>query len=70
MLMPDHVHLFVRCKPSQAIVRQFKGYSSYRIRQAYPKYRMKYKHFWAPGYYVETIGHISEETIKKYIDNQ
>jgi putative transposase len=27
-------------------------------------------HMWNPSTYIETIGHISEETVKKYIQNQ
>ena len=28
------------------------------------------KAFWARGYYVETIGNITEDAVKKYIDEQ
>ena len=39
-----------------------------------PKYRRKmiynqYRHFWAEGYYVSTVG-LNESTIKKYIQDQ
>ena len=39
-----------------------------------PKYRRKiiynqYRHFWAEGYYVSTVG-LNESTIKKYIQVQ
>ncbi len=27
-------------------------------------------HLWNPSYYAGTVGHISEETIKKYIESQ
>jgi len=27
-------------------------------------------HLWNPSTYVETIGHISEDTIKRYIEDQ
>ena len=37
----------------------------------HPEYRDKYvRHFWARGYYAETIGQVNEETIKKYIEEQ
>lgn len=36
-----------------------------------PEYRNRYRcHFWARGYYCETVGNVNEETIKKYIDEQ
>jgi putative transposase len=71
-VMEDHIHLFIKAKPTHKIsevVRFLKGYSSYKVREYYPKYR-KYKSFWSSSYYCETIGHISERTIKKYIDDQ
>lgn len=71
-LMPDHVHLFVKCTPQHniaIIVKHLKGYSSFMVRKTYPKYKV-YKHFWGPSYYCESVGHISEETVKKYIEDQ
>ena len=69
--MPDHVHLFIRMKPTQCvsnIIKQLKGYSSYYTRK---KLNLKkYKAFWSHGYFCESIGQISESIILKYIDNQ
>ena len=70
--MPDHVHLFVKCSPNIKIsdlVKQLKGYSSYMLRRSY-KLENEIFHFLSPSYYCETIGHISEQTIKKYIEDQ
>lgn len=56
-IMPDHVHLFIRCKPTQCIsdiVGQLKGYSSFKLREAYPKYR-KYKHLWAQDIFAKVL---------------
>ena len=37
----------------------------------YPEYRSKWdQKFWATGYYVTTVGEITEEAIKKYIEEQ
>lgn len=72
-ILPDHIHMFIKCTPKHTIskvIGELKGYSSYTIRRLYPKYTSKYKNFWSPSYYCETVGHISEEIIKKYIDNQ
>ena len=71
-IMPDHIHIFIKSNPNITIgmiVKELKGYISYMIRREIPKLK-KYKAFWAKGYFVETIGFISEETVKKYIDNQ
>ena len=37
----------------------------------HPEKREKYnRHFWARGYYCETVGNVNEETIKRYIGEQ
>lgn len=72
-IMPDHVHLFVKSKPTYAIhfvVNQLKGYSSAKLRKENPKLRSRLPTLWTRSYFVEAVGHISEETVKKYIDNQ
>lgn len=71
-IMPDHVHIFLKCSPQHNvsnIVKHLKGYTAFKLREQYPYYR-KYKSFWSPSYYCESIGHISEHTIKRYIEDQ
>jgi putative transposase len=71
-IMPDHVHLFIKCTPQHTVskvIQYLKGYFSYKLRSEYKKYR-KYKALWSRSYYCESIGHISENTIKKYIEDQ
>ena len=70
--MPDHIHLFIKCTPKHTvsnIVKYLKGYSSFMLRKKYIRYR-KYKALWTRSYYCESIGHISEKTIKKYMEDQ
>lgn len=43
---------------------------SYKLRSEYPKYRTQYKSLWTPSYYCESVGHISEQIVKKYIEDQ
>lgn len=72
-VMPDHVHLFIKASPSDSvahIVGQFKGYTSKVLREEFALLRSRLPTLWTRSYYVETIGHISEETIRKYIDDQ
>jgi putative transposase len=72
-IMPDHVHLFVKCEPNdspQWIVSQFKGNSSRILRMEFPWLKSKLPTLWTRSYYCESIGHISEATIKKYIEEQ
>lgn len=70
-ILPDHLHMFIRIKPTQCIsiiINQLKGYSSYYTRKKLNLY--KYKALWAHGYFCESIGQISESIIIKYIENQ
>lgn len=72
-VMPDHVHLFVKSSPIHAphyIVQQFKGYTSRRLRQEFKSLRSRLPTLWTRSYYVESVGHISEEIVKKYIEDQ
>lgn len=41
------------------------------IYDRHPELQSKWnKAFWARGYYVETIGNITEDAVKKYINEQ
>jgi putative transposase len=72
-IMPDHVHLFVKSDPTSAphwIVQQFKGYTSSMLRSKFKFLTTKLPTMWSRSYYCESVGHISEATIKKYIEEQ
>jgi putative transposase len=72
-IMPDHVHLFVKTKPNISphwIVQHLKGYSSYILRKEFPELKSRLPSLWTRSFYCESIGHISEKTVKKYIDDQ
>ena len=71
-IMPDHIHLFIKCltnKPLSKIVQHLKGYSSYIIRKKY-SYLKKFKSFYSPSYFIESIGNMNKQVIQKYIRNQ
>ncbi|WP_299460075.1 IS200/IS605 family transposase [uncultured Microscilla sp.] len=72
-IMTDHVHLFIKAKPVDAphfIIGQLKGYTSRHLRQEFPQLKSRLPTLWTRSYYIESVGHISEKTIKKYIENQ
>ena len=74
-IMSDHVHLFVSAKPKYSpgyIYKMLKGISGRRLFIKYPDLKKKlYKgHLWNSSTYIETVGHISEEAIEKYILDQ
>lgn len=73
-MCPDYMHLCVSIPPKLS-VSQFMGYlkgkSALMIYDKHLELGSKYnKSFWARGYYVATIGNITEEAIKKYIQEQ
>ena len=72
-VMPDHVHLFIKSTPSDSvshIVSQLKGYTANMLRKEFRILRSRLPTLWTRSFYCESVGHISESTIVKYIENQ
>ena len=71
--MPDHVHLFIRASPVDSphhILQQLKGFTSRMLRKEFPHLKSRLPTLWTRSYYIESVGCISEDTIKRYIENQ
>ena len=70
----DHVHLSVSIPPKMSIssfMGYLKGKSTLMLYDRHPKLQSKWdKAFWARGYYVATIGNVTEDVVKKYIEEQ
>lgn len=74
----DHVHILVSAPPKLAplmIVRRLKQESGFRIWEHHAQelrriYWGGRKIFWTKGYFVSSVGNVSQETIRKYIENQ
>jgi len=70
----DHVHISVEMPPKLSIsdfMGYLKGKSALMIYDKHPEQKSKRnKSFWARGYYVATVGTITEEVIKAYIREQ
>jgi len=71
----DHVHVFVSAHPKIApsyIAKMLKGISGRKLFLQYPELTAKLwkGHLWNPSYYLETIGSVSEEAVKTYIERQ
>lgn len=72
-IMPDHVHMFIEFDPRlmlHKVVKQFKGKSSHILREEFPFLKSSMPSLWTRSYFSCSVGHISEDTIKKYIENQ
>ena len=70
----DHVHMYASIPPKMSISKvmaRLKGKSALMLFDRHPEYRDRFgRHFWARGYYVETVGNVNEDVIKKYIEEQ
>ena len=72
-VMQDHIHLFVSADPTvspQFLANQFQGYTSRLLRLKYPELRSCLPSLWSRSDYVGSVGQVSEETVKGYIETQ
>ena len=75
-MMPDHIHLLVSTAPTVAptdVVRTFKSLSAIELFKHYLKLKGFYGRcgsLWSKGYFVSTVGSVSEETVRDDILNQ
>lgn len=70
-IMPDHVHLFISCPPRKSILKLcslIKGAVSHYIRSNAPALR-KYPRLWSRGIFYRSVGNVSAEAVKNYINN-
>ena len=73
----EHIHCLVKSEPRispLAIVRRLKQESTIRLWKAHEgilkKHFWKKRTFWSDGYFCCTIGNVSQETIRQYIESQ
>jgi putative transposase len=72
-ISPDHVHLFIESDPVLCvaeIANRLKGYTSHVLREEFASLRSRLPTLWSRSYYAGTIGGVSEEAVKKYIEDQ
>lgn len=71
----EHIHVFASAHPKIApsyIVKMLKGISGRKLFLQFPEIKQKLwkGRLWNSSFYIETVGSISEETIKNYIQKQ
>ena len=72
----DHVHFLIQSVPKNSptmIIQTVKSIIAREVFRQAPEVKQKLwgGEFWTDGYYVATVGqHGSEETIRKYVQNQ
>ena len=71
----DHVHLLVSVPPTMSVsklVQRVKGLTSRRLLQENRGLNKMFwgRHLWGRGYFVASVGNVSEQMIAAYIENQ
>ncbi|KRL79429.1 IS200/IS605 family transposase [Ligilactobacillus equi] len=74
-VMSDHVHMLISFKPKYApssMVKSLKGTSAREWFKLHPETKSKLwgGHLWSPSFFMSTIGNVSENIVKQYIESQ
>lgn len=70
----DHVYILVSAPPNMPpseIMRQIKGRCSSKLFNEFPHNKKRYwgRHFWVRGYFCATVGQMTEDMIKDYLEH-
>ena len=73
-IAPDHVHILVSIDPSLSVshlVKFLKGKTSRKLQMEFPELRKRYwgQHLWARGYFAVSVGNVSSQMIREYIEH-
>lgn len=75
-VMSDHVHIFVQIDHKTApvqVAQTLKSISAVHLFNKFPEIKQRKfwgSGLWSKGTYYASVGHISEEAVKKYIETQ
>ena len=72
-IMPNHVHLLISVNPKVGIypvISKIKGYTSRTLRAEFPELKKKLPTLWTHSKFISTVGAMTLETAKQYIENQ
>ncbi|MGV7960333.1 IS200/IS605 family transposase [Photorhabdus tasmaniensis] len=70
----DHMHILVNSPPTLAqseIMRRLKGRTASKLFEEFSHLKKRYwgQHFWGRGYFCATVGQLTEEMIKSYLEH-
>jgi putative transposase len=72
-IMQDHVHLLIDVNPQQGaykIIGEIKGYTSRILREEFLELKKRLPTLWTRSKFISTVGSVSLEVVKKYIEEQ
>ena len=71
--MQDHVHLLLDLNPQRGvskIIGEIKGFTSKTLRSEFPELTKRLPTLWTRSKFISTVGSVSLEVVKKYIEDQ
>lgn len=72
-IMPDHVHLLLDCPLNNGplqIIKSIKQQSAVLLKRKHPSIRKRLPNLWTRSAFVSTVGSVSLDVVKQYIENQ
>lgn len=72
-IMPDHVHLLLNVNPQFGVIKavgRIKGYSAHTLRKEFSHLKTRVPNIWTRSKFVSTVGAVTLEVVKRYIENQ
>jgi len=72
-VMPDHVHLLIDVDPKigvYSVVSKIKGYTSKQLREEFPELKKKLPTLWTLSKFISSVGSVTLDVVKKYIEEQ
>lgn len=72
-VMSDHVHLLLDVDPTigiNMIVSRIKGETAHILTREFPEIRRKLPTLWTRSKFIATVGSVSLDVVKKYIESQ
>ena len=72
-VMPDHVHLLLDIDPTigvNVVVARIKGKTAHILNREFPELKRKLPTLWTRSKFIATVGSVSLEVVKKYIEDQ
>ena len=71
----DHIHVLFASKPSVTLskfINSLKSVTSRMIRKEFPEVKKDLwkDKFWSPSYFLASVGQVTLDDVKKYVENQ
>lgn len=72
-VMPDHVHALLNVPPTKnlsKLIGNIKGKIAHELRIEFPSLKSRLPSVWTRSYFISSVGAVTLEVVKRYIENQ